>query len=278
MIAENPAPSMDEIWKALIVGVLEQGQRVQCRNNGSYEIIGEQFVLSDITRVIMGNHIRKFDIRYALAELIWYLSGSNDGEMIKHYAPRYAEFLEEDGTAHGGYGPRIVDQVPKIIEHLREHPNSRRAIVNLWNPETDLNQHGKKDLPCTLTWSFYVRLGRIFMVTNMRSNDLWLGTPYDVFCFTSIQQMIANSLKINFGTYTHQVGSLHLYEKNWNSAGQAIWDRDAEVDSKRWIFPCTWEEGTRDLPIVETHARHGEKLPDNLSKYQELYNVLVGGS
>jgi hypothetical protein len=52
------------------------------------------------------------------------------------------------------------------------------------------------------------------MIATMRSNDLWLGLPYDVFAFTCIQQMVAAALGVGLGWYQHQAGSLHVYDRN----------------------------------------------------------------
>jgi len=48
----------------------------------------------------------------------------------------------------------------------------------------------------------------------MRSNDAWLGLPYDVFCFTTLQKIVAAALGIECDWYQHQVGSMHLYGRN----------------------------------------------------------------
>jgi thymidylate synthase len=48
----------------------------------------------------------------------------------------------------------------------------------------------------------------------MRSNDIWMGFPYDVFSFTAMQCLMAMELGLGIGTYTHIAGSLHLYERN----------------------------------------------------------------
>jgi hypothetical protein len=57
----------------------------------------------------------------------------------------------------------------------------------------------------------------------MRSNDVWLGFPYDVFVNTCLQQILANEMQLELGTYTHHVGSLHLYEKNEKAAREALY-------------------------------------------------------
>ncbi len=56
------------------------------------------------------------------------------------------------------------------------------------------------------------------MITHMRSNDAYLGLPHDVFCFTMIQEIIAKSVSAELGSYTHMVGSLHLYENDFRRA------------------------------------------------------------
>jgi thymidylate synthase len=55
------------------------------------------------------------------------------------------------------------------------------------------------------------------MATVMRSNDAYLGLSHDVFAFTMIQEILARTLKVELGVYTHFVGSLHIYRKNRNA-------------------------------------------------------------
>ena len=56
------------------------------------------------------------------------------------------------------------------------------------------------------------------MFTNMRSNDAFIGLPHDVFAFTMLQEIIARALDLEPGTYSHAVGSLHLYKDNRDAA------------------------------------------------------------
>jgi thymidylate synthase len=46
----------------------------------------------------------------------------------------------------------------------------------------------------------------------MRSNDVYLGLPHDIFSFTMIQEIVASTLGVPLGIYSHFVGSLHVYE------------------------------------------------------------------
>jgi thymidylate synthase len=67
-----------------------------------------------------------------------------------------------------------------------------------------------------------VRDDALHMLTSMRSNDVSLGFPHDVFCFTMIQEIIAADLSVQVGTYKHAVGSLHLYEEKAAEARQFL--------------------------------------------------------
>ncbi len=175
---------------------------------------------------------------YAVAEALWYLSREGDAAALLPYAPKYANYIEEDGKAHGAYGERIatncqvwhhdgpvpVDQLMLVQTMLEKQDFSRQAVITLWDASKDLPHAAagdRKDIPCTLTFQFIVRDGELHVVVNMRSQDVWLGMPYDVFTFTTIQYVLAGMLRLEVGTYTHNVGSLHLYEPNFEAASEA---------------------------------------------------------
>jgi thymidylate synthase len=71
-----------------------------------------------------------------------------------------------------------------------------------------------KDVNCTVALHFIIREGKLYLTTYMRSNDIWMGFPYDVFQFASMQVLLSMELGVELGTYTHIAGSLHLYERN----------------------------------------------------------------
>lgn len=153
-----------------------------------------------------------------LGELLWYLSESNDVAPIKYYLNRYDEFAEPDGTVWGAYGPRIfnmrgINQLALVIQRLEKNPDSRKAVVQLFNAEDiPTDDHSYKDVPCTCVFQFMIRTNKLDMITSMRSNDAFIGLPHDVFAFTMLQEIVARSLGKEIGTYKHMVGSLHLYD------------------------------------------------------------------
>jgi len=112
------------------------------------------------------------------------------------------------------------DQMRNVIKLLKERRSSRRAVIQLFDAADLAEYH--KGIPCTCTLQLMIRNDRLIMFTNMRSNDVFLGVPYDVFAFTMIQEIFARTLGVEVGTYKHAVGSLHLYEKNKNAARQYL--------------------------------------------------------
>lgn len=245
--------SLDALWVKAATLVLEKGAVTAPRGVKTKELLGVQLVLTDPrARVPLLTH-RKFSLSYAMGELAWYLSGSDSLKFMERYAPSYKRFSDDGKRLHGAYGPRIfaknklddncyyesvgdlrcdgvVDQRSqweKCKEILQKDPDSRQAVIAIYGK----NDCGvvTKDMPCTLSLQFLQRDGRLNMVVNMRSNDLWLGGLYDVFCFTALQELMANELEIPLGTYYHHVGSFHLYEKNWVDAQTVIDEFDWPV-------------------------------------------------
>jgi len=107
------------------------------------------------------------------------------------------------------------DQVLNVVSLLSQRPESRRAVIQLFDAE-DLAA-SRKEIPCTCSLQFMIRAGRLNMVTMMRSNDAYLGLSHDVFAFTMIQEILARILRVEPGVYTHFVGSLHIYAKHRNA-------------------------------------------------------------
>lgn len=220
-----------------VVTDLMNADRHKSRNGDSFEIIGWSGTLLDTQGSFLTVPGRAMSPTYAAAEFLWYLSAEEDVSLIANYAPSYRKYAEEGRWAYGAYGPRIqqvtvidngnVTRYNQLLESmlfLQKSPETRQCVVSIWR-NSDLqvaNRTPKKDMPCTLTWQFIVRNGRLNMVVNMRSNDVWLGMPYDIFVNTCFQRMLAAELGLGCGTYTHHVGSMHLYTKDYNNALNAV--------------------------------------------------------
>lgn len=179
------------------------------------EILNAVTVLNDPTQNILKSDVRKLPMRYAVGELLWYLSGSNRLKDIKMYSKAWENLSDDGETVNSAYGYRIFekfgfDQWEYIKDKLRQDPNSRQAVIHIKDPD----YHPTKDLPCTVCLQYFIRDGKLHATTYMRSNDIWLGFPYDVFSFTCMQIILAFELGVEVGEYTHIAGSLHLYSRD----------------------------------------------------------------
>lgn len=161
---------------------------------------------------------RNLSAKVAAAEAIQLIGGFSDPEWLVRRAPRMSEYREPSGEFWGAYGRRIGYQVRDAIAKLNADPWSRQAVINLWDPARD-NLPEKLDYPCTVALGFSLEKmtsgGRqLNMNVLMRSNDAWLGLPYDMFQFTQLQHTVRRVLGLNHGTYTHTAWSMHLYESD----------------------------------------------------------------
>lgn len=251
-------PTLDHVWLDALRALLEAPE-IAPRGDASQELCG---VTLEIAEPIEGhfngllrNPVRGMSQRYAAGEMLWYLSGSDKLDFISHYAPSYGRFSDDGVRLYGAYGERMFHQLRAVIQSLVIDPSTRQAVVSLWhlNDAHVASQGQTKDLPCTLNLQFLIRDGQLNMIVNMRSNDIWLGTVYDVYCFKMLQTMIAMHFDIPVGWYKHNVGSLHLYARNKKKALRAAEDKDG-LGLALMFSPQFRYEGPMDFFAARTAA------------------------
>lgn len=209
------ADSASELFTSTCRAVLATGKPVSPRGMATVEVLGATLCLANPRhRFVDLPPVRVLNPAFAAAEMAWVLSGSDD-PWIFQYNRRLADYADH-GRLMGAYGPRlrrwheVIDQLARVRELLAADPDTRRAVVQLFDPDADFR--GYKDVPCTLGYHFLLRDGLLQMHTTMRSQDLWLGFCYDIFTATVIQELLAGWLGAGLGSYCHRVDSLHLYE------------------------------------------------------------------
>lgn len=221
------AKTVNEAWLAAFNALQEQAEKGYNAGSRDGAVVGEicdaVFCVEDPTRNIVSNQIRKMPMRYAVGELAWYLSGSNKVKGISRFAKKWAEISDDGETNNSAYGWRIFDkfgfnQWEHIKDLLRKDPASRQAVIHI----KDADNHPTKDVPCTVYLQFFIRDGKLNMSTHMRSNDIWMGVPYDMFSFCFLQILLAMELGVEIGQYTHYAGSLHIYARDYEAAKKNI--------------------------------------------------------
>lgn len=270
--------SMTDAWERVAYDLSHDGVERTSRNGKVLEILGYAFRLTDPYNAWVGS-TRKASRTYAAGELLWYLAGSDDGDQIRAYAPSYSAFLN-NGRAYGAYGKRWQqhNQLESMWDLIKRDPETRQAVVSCWHP-SDLAAAAPgtvKDVPCTLALNFQPRGNELNLIVTMRSNDWWLGLPYDAWCFTAIQVLMAAALKMQVGFYQHQVGSIHVYENRWsewtNVADAALKPGDRSLPGTR--HGCTakiqcwgdFEQQVRIATLEERRIRLNEGGPRVPSK------------
>lgn len=203
----------DNCWKGVVQHLLKEEEEVESKRGKVRRHVGFSMELQAPTQNILTFPSRKFNPCYAAGELLWYLSGTNDGPTIQHYAKSYDRFFERDGNPYGGYGPRLIDGLRHVLPDIRD-PNNRQLVIPIFTPEDSRHRGLVKDLPCTTTLQLINRDGYLDLVATMRSNDVWLGMPNDVWCWTTLQMILCESFGLMFGNYYHFVGDVHLYSKD----------------------------------------------------------------
>lgn len=156
---------------------------------------------------------RGLNLKIAALEALQLCCGIALPELTHQVAPALSPYAEDDGRFWGAYGDRIGGQLVDCYHKLTADPDTRQAVVELWSAELD-SPGGKRDHACTLSLTFSIVDGLLEVMVVMRSNDVWLGLPYDLWQFTALQASLANALGMPTGAYTHVVRSLHLYERD----------------------------------------------------------------
>ena len=154
---------------------------------------------------------------FHLYECLWMLAGRNDAASVARYAKTMASFAD-DGTLAGSYGYRWrrhfgFDQLQAIVDMLRKDPSTRRAVLSMFDPVTDL-QHGatSKDIPCNTAVYFGGTRGVLDMTVVNRSNDIvWGAYGANAVHMSFLQEVIACAAGLPLGMYYQFSNNFHSY-------------------------------------------------------------------
>lgn len=118
------------------------------------------------------------------------------------------------------YGPRMSNFKGKdqlndfVIPLLKKDSTSRRAIVVLYDPSIDSNIISR-NIPSLLYMHFKIRNGKLNLTGMIRSNDLFIGWPGNIYQMFIVQKYVSESLNIKTGSLTTISGSAHLFHEHF---------------------------------------------------------------
>ena len=162
---------------------------------------------------------KKVHLKSIIYELLWFLSGStNIGYLKEHGVSIWDEWADENGDLGPVYGHQwrswptpdggSIDQISKLIDTIKNHPDSRRMLVSAWNvAEVD----SMALPPCHCLFQFYVAGGKLSCQLYQRSADTFLGVPFNIASYALLTMMIAQVCGLQPGEFIHTTGDTHLY-------------------------------------------------------------------
>lgn len=166
---------------------------------------------------------RGFNPFFALAEVVWILSGNGNVDWISYFNSNMRMFADgANEEFHGAYGIRMrkwpssgsnylhLDQIGLAINKLKLDPFSRQAVVSLWDPEKD-NLVVSKDYPCNNLLYYRLRDGVLDQTVIQRSCDLVWGAPHNAVQFSHVHAYVAGSIGAKIGKLNYFIQNLHYY-------------------------------------------------------------------
>jgi hypothetical protein len=213
------------------VAVLEQGgQRQESRAGPTLEYPEPVTTVYErpLERVLYDG-VRDANPFFHLMEALWMLAGRRDVAWLVRFNQRMASYSDDGVVFNAAYGYRwreqfnleaahgaeFRDQLTTIVKLLRADPDSRRAVLQIWDAEADLGV-SSKDLACNTQAMFKVRQGRLNMTVSNRSNDMiWGCYGANAVHFSMLLEYMAARLGVAPGTYRQMSDSFHAYLDTW---------------------------------------------------------------
>ncbi|MFH1160603.1 MAG: thymidylate synthase [bacterium] len=162
---------------------------------------------------------KKLHLRSIIHELLWFLKGeTNIRYLHENKVTIWDEWADEQGELGHIYGyqwrswPKAdhthVDQISRVVESIKNIPDSRRHIVSAWNVG-EIDQMALP--PCHLMFQFYVADGKLSCQMYQRSCDIFLGVPFNIASYALLTMMMAQVTGLTPGDFVHTLGDAHIY-------------------------------------------------------------------
>lgn len=251
----------DEKYFSLVSRVLSEGIKKNNRTDtDTLSIFGSQIVY-DFKYGFPLFTTKKIYFKAIVAELLWFLKGDTNIKYLNENGVKiWNEWANENGDLGPIYGKQwvkwggYINQIENVINLLKRDPDSRRIVVSAWNA----GELGLMALqPCHYSFQFYTRPIQeheknwnqwrgywginasnperfVDIIFNMRSNDLFLGHPFNVASYALLLQMVAQCTNMLPGKIIFSGGDVHLYENHLEQTKQLL-ERDCRKYLPPWV-------------------------------------------
>jgi thymidylate synthase len=210
----------------LLQHILDHGTAKPDRTGtGTLSVFGYQMRF-DLARGFPLLTTKKLHLRSIVYELLWFLAGdTNVGYLHEHGVTIWDEWADAAGDLGPIYGAQwrswpaadggAIDQIARVVEQIRTHPDSRRHLVSAWNVAA-LDEMALP--PCHALFQFWVADGRLSCQLYQRSADVFLGVPFNIASYALLTMMVAQVCDLAPGDFVHTFGDAHLYRNHLEQA------------------------------------------------------------
>jgi thymidylate synthase len=182
---------------------------------------------------------KKLSFKFIVHELLWFLSGESRTDYLKangvtiwdEWATKEnaAKYGLEEGDLGPIYGPQWrhwktttggeIDQIQRLIDGLKEHPDWRRHMVTAWNPEF---VDSVFVAPCHGIFKCFAVNGELSLHMFQRSADVFLGVPYNIASYSLLLMMIAQVTGMKAKEFVHTTSDTHIYNNHFEQAREQL--------------------------------------------------------
>lgn len=219
-------PSSMKQYHDLLRHILDKGNRKDDRTGtGTVSCFGYQmrFNLADGFPMIT---TKKLHLKSIIYELLWFLNGDTNVKYLQKNGVRiWNAWADENGDLGPVYGKQwrswakpngeTVDQIERVVDLIKNNPDSRRILVNAWNVG-ELEDMALT--PCHCLFQFYVADGKLSCQLYQRSADTFLGVPFNIASYALLTMMLAEVCDLEYGEFVHTFGDVHLYTNHLEQA------------------------------------------------------------
>ena len=216
--------NIENDYKKLILDLLLSPDKEDRTGTGTKSLFGRT-IRHDMSEGFPLLNGKRIYYKQAFHELLWIAQGRTDmGYLhengVKYWDADYKRSGRTDNTLGPVYGKQWrdfegVDQLFNLVQEIKSNPSSRRLMVSAWAPQ----DMGEMVLPpCHYAFQVYVNEGRLSLMWQQRSADVFLGLPYDIAMYGLMLEMLAKGAGLKPGHLIGQLGDCHLYNDHLKQA------------------------------------------------------------
>ncbi len=192
------------------------------------------------------------------------LKGYEEGDMGPMYGFQWRHFGEEYKGADHEY--KGLDQLKYLIKEIKNNPTSRRLMMTSFNP---LDTSKSVLPPChSIITQFYVSNGNLDMIVYNRSQDVFLGVPFNIASHALLLHIIAKITNLDPRELTINMGDSHIYQSHLKAVREQLKRRpnnfpSFEISKEVDEDEISWLENLRfeDFKLDDYHPHDVIKAP-----------------